>query len=244
MIYRIEKGQVSMGEPVGILLLDTSVPFVPGDVANATTWNFPVRFKKLRGFSVERALKRDPSNYEQVLKAARELKEEAGVRGITSDCGFLGLFQKPLAQDLGMPVFLSSLMQADLLLNMLGGDQKIGVITVDSSSLDDGLLKAVGVRQIDRLFIAGLQQKKNFHAFALAEVGELDFKAVSQEVVEVALEMLRQDSSIGAFLLECSLLPPYAASVQQAVGKPVFDFTTLVNFAFSGIQRREFTGFV
>jgi hypothetical protein len=127
---------------------------------------------------------------------------------------------------------------------MLGEDQKLGVITVDSSSLDKELLKAAGVRQTHRLFVAGLQKKKNFHAFALAETGKLDFKAVSQEVVEVALEMVRQDSSIGSFLLECSLLPPYAASVQRAVGKPVFDFTTLVNFAFSGIKRREFTGFV
>jgi hypothetical protein len=56
MIYTTPKGQVSSGEAIGILLLETSVPFIPGDVANATTYPFPVRFQKVKGFSVRRAL--------------------------------------------------------------------------------------------------------------------------------------------------------------------------------------------
>ena len=42
MIYKTQKGQVSSGEAIGILLLETSVPFIPGDVANATTYSFPM----------------------------------------------------------------------------------------------------------------------------------------------------------------------------------------------------------
>jgi hypothetical protein len=50
MIYHARKGQVSSGEAIGILLLDTAVPFIPGDVANATTYDFPVCFRKVEGF--------------------------------------------------------------------------------------------------------------------------------------------------------------------------------------------------
>ena len=56
MIYHARKGQVSTGEAVGILLLDTSVPFIPGDVANATTYKFPVRFQKVEGFTARQAV--------------------------------------------------------------------------------------------------------------------------------------------------------------------------------------------
>ena len=56
MRYKTRKGQVSSGEAIGILLLYTSVPFIPGDVANATTYSFPVRFKKVPGFTVAHAL--------------------------------------------------------------------------------------------------------------------------------------------------------------------------------------------
>ena len=56
MIHKTQKGQVSSGEAIGILLLDTSVPFIPGDVANATTYPFPVRFQKVEGFTVALAI--------------------------------------------------------------------------------------------------------------------------------------------------------------------------------------------
>ncbi len=109
MIYHARKGQVSSGEAIGILLLDTSVPFIPGDVANATTYPFPVRFRKVEGFTVARAIGKDPSIYDGLQKAACELVDQ-GVRAITGDCGFMALHQKRLARELPVPVFLSSLL--------------------------------------------------------------------------------------------------------------------------------------
>ena len=37
MIYTTQNGQVSSGEAIGILLLETAVPFIPREVANPTT---------------------------------------------------------------------------------------------------------------------------------------------------------------------------------------------------------------
>ena len=76
MIYTTQKGQVSSGEAIGILLLETSVPFIPGDVANATTYAFPVRFQKVKDFSVRRALSKDPSVYESLREAAIKIIAE------------------------------------------------------------------------------------------------------------------------------------------------------------------------
>jgi hypothetical protein len=109
MIYHARKGQTSSGEAIGILLLDTSVPFIPGDVANATTYDFPVRFRKVEGFTVARAIGKDPTIYDALMTAAQELVDQ-GVRAVTGDCGFMALHQQRLACDLGVPVFLSSLL--------------------------------------------------------------------------------------------------------------------------------------
>ncbi|WP_245471354.1 hypothetical protein [Bradyrhizobium genosp. SA-3] len=43
-------------------------------------------------------------------------------------------------------------------------------------------------------------------------------------------------------LITCSELPSYAAAVQRAVGIPVFDYTSLVEFFVGGLIRRPFEG--
>jgi len=35
---------------------------------------------------------------------------------------------------------------------------------------------------------------------------------------------------MGAILLECSLLPPYAKGVADKTGLPVFDYMTMIDF--------------
>lgn len=65
MIVRANKGQVSYGESIGILLLDTFTPFIPGDVGNATTYSFPVRFQTVKGFTFDKLLQKDRTMLQQ-----------------------------------------------------------------------------------------------------------------------------------------------------------------------------------
>lgn len=243
MIYRTPKGQISSGEAIGILLLDTSVPFVPGDVANATTYSFPVRFQKVHGFTVSLALGKDPEIYGHLLNAAQELVQQ-GVRAITGDCGFMGIHQQKLARDLDVPVFLSSLLQIPFITNIIHSDAKIGIITADSRSLDTDLLSTVGVSNPTNLVISGLEDQPHFYQFAIEESGSLDTDAVRNEVVEIAQRMVAKDQRIRAILLECSLMPPYAAAVQETVKLPVFDYVTMINFVFSAVVKQEYAGFM
>jgi hypothetical protein len=243
MIHQTRKGQTSSGEAIGILLLDTSVPFVPGDVANATTYHFPVRFQKVAGFTVQRAIGKDPTVYDSLKTAAQKLVDQ-GVRAVTGDCGFMAVHQRRLADDLGAPVFLSSLLQIPFILSMLGITDKIGVITADSRNLDWNLLAAAGVTDVDRLAIEGLETKKHFYRFAIEETGELDPSKIEAELIETVRELMTRDPAIRTILLECSLLPPYAAALQAAVRLPVFDYVTMINFVFSAVVRTPFVGFI
>ena len=243
MIHHARQGQVSTGEAIGILLLDTCVPFIPGDVANATTYSFPVRFQKVEGFTVARALDKDPTVFDDLLIAAKFLVRQ-GVRAITGDCGFMGIHQRKLAQVLDVPVFLSSLIQLPFISCLIGSDAKVGVITADSQSLNADLLTAVGVSDEPNIVVAGLEDQPNFHRFAIEETGVLDIKAVEAEVVSVARQMVADHKQVRAILLECSLIPPYGAAIQSTVHLPVFDYITMINFVFSAVVKQKYAGFI
>ena len=243
MIYKANVGQASYGQAIGILLLDASNPFIPGDVANATTYDFPVRFQKVKGFSVERALGKDPTIFKGLLAAAREL-ESQGVRAITGDCGFMGLHQRELAGQLTVPVFLSSLLQIPFILSIMDPEAKLGIITANSRSLDNILLEAMGIPLSGQLKIIGLQDEAYFKKGILDEVGVLDTAMVEKEVVEVARQLLANDAKVKALLLECSCLPPYGAAIHKAVGVPVFDYITMINFVFSAVVKQKFDGYM
>ncbi|HIH77964.1 MAG TPA: aspartate/glutamate racemase family protein, partial [Halobacteria archaeon] len=181
MLYKAKKGQSSYGEAIGIILLDMSfTPFIPGDVANATTYSFPVRFKKVDGLTVERMFSKDISFLNRVIDAGKELVD-AGVRAITGDCGFMALFQEEVAKQLDVPVFLSSLLQLPFLVRIIGEGRKVGVITANSKILDDDLLRSVGIVNTDSIYIKGLEDKENFRDGILRECGWLDSKKIEDE---------------------------------------------------------------
>jgi len=243
MICKTKPGQVSGGEAIGILLLDTAVPFIPGDVANATTYDYPVRFQKVGGYSVARAIGRDPSVFRVLKDAADELVGQ-GVRAVTGDCGFMAIHQQRLAEELAVPVFLSSLLQIPFIHAIIGRSARVGVVTADSRSLDPELLAAAGVDDPDRVAVAGLQDSPAFYRFAVEETGTLDTTAVEDEVVAAARKLVAEHTTVRAILLECSLLPPYAAAVQQSVNLPVFDYITMIDFVFRAVVKQNYAGFM
>ena len=138
----------------------------------------------------------------------------------------------------------SSLLQIPFISMMIGEQAKVGIITVDSKSLNADLLAAVGVADSSNLVIGGLEDSRQFYRFAIEETESLDVGAVEKEVVAVARTMVAANSQIRALLLECSLLPPYGAAVQAAVNLPVFDYITMINFVFSAVVKQEYRGFI
>ena len=111
-VYAVSRNSQSWyGEQIGILILDAAYPCVPGNVGNATTYTYPVRYQEVRGASIDRLLnQRDPALKEAFVEAALELQGR-GVKAITGACGFMAYFQEEVAEAVDIPVFLSSLME-------------------------------------------------------------------------------------------------------------------------------------
>ena len=245
MKYNVKSGQVSYGEAIGILLIQNYVPFVPGDVANATTYDYPVRFQRVPGLSVERIFNHDMTLYDDILEAAQSLVKE-GVRAITGDCGFLALFQERLAEDLGIPVFLSSLLQIPFIQRIISRRSKLGIVTANKKVLDMEVFHALGIKdkQMDRIVIGGLEKSRHFDSAVIREDGVLDTKLMEKEVLDASLLLHKENPELGAILLECSLLPPYGKAVQEATGLPVFDFITMIDYVFSAVVKKQYYGFM
>lgn len=243
MIYRSRlKSQNWAGETIGIIVLDCEYPYIPGNVANATTYDFPVRYAVAEGADNHRLIfDRDPTLLEPFIAAARRLQAE-GVRAITGACGFMTLFQDEIAAAVDIPVFMSSLLQVPFIHRITG--RRVGIISADQTRLTQDHLAKSGIAGSLPIAIGGMEGCEPFRQAIFYPDGTLDDDAIRAGVVGVAQGLQSRNPDLGAILLECSDLPPYAADVQQATGLPVFDFVTMIDYVHRTLVRRPYRGYL
>ena len=241
-IYKVRPHAESYGHQNGILLIDCRTPFIPGDVGNASSYAYPVLYRTVPDVTLQRLIEEgDLSLTDKVLDTARDL-EAHGVRAITSDCGYMLHFQRQVAAAVRVPVMLSSLLQLPFIASTLGPDQAVGIVCANKRRLTPDLLEIAAPGLRDRIHIAGLENCPNFRGPILDETDTLDSDAIQSEVVATAEALCREHPGIGALLLECSNLPPYAHAVQAATGRPVFDFLTMIDHVQAACSRRPYSG--
>jgi Asp/Glu/hydantoin racemase len=234
---RVKGGQNIFGFSVGILMLDTQFPRIPGDMGNAGTFDFPVLYRRVRGASPDRVVRHGQQELlPAFIEGARALERE-GVRAVTTNCGFLAKFQSEVAASVSIPVFTSSLMLVPLVHRMLPPGKAVGIMTVDASSLRPEHFTGAGITRDIRTVVAGMETEKEFTRVLLDDQLELDVDAARQEHLTVARRMLVAHPEIGAIVLECTNMPPYRAELQAATGLPVFDITTLVRMVHDAVSQ-------
>lgn len=237
-------GRTTYGEALGIITLDTRFPRIPGDVGNASTYPFPVRYERVSGATVTRVIKkRGRGLLPAFIRAAQQLESD-GVRAITTTAGFLALYQREMANAVTVPFFSSSLIQVPLVHQMLGVKAKIGIITADSDSLSETHLRAVGIGREVPLAIAGLQNGPEFSQWLLNNGEKLDVDKVESEILGICKRLVKSEPSVGALVFECTNLPPFAAAVQEATRRPVFDVITMAYMVYNAVVRRKYLGFM
>jgi len=244
----VKGGRTIYGTAIGICLLDRKYPLLPGNVGNPTTYNFPVRIKVLKGMWAPPSppLRDSFGNYttpmKELIKAVKELEED-GVRAITTSCGFFAASQKELAKAVNVPVFTSPLMLIPLVHRMLKPEQKVGVLTANAKALTRDYLEAVGVNESVPLVIVGLEDSYFFEVVC-DKKSTVDTKVWEKEVVTAAKKLVHENQNVGAIVLECSDMPPFAAAIQKATGLPVFDYICFVNMVYQAVVQKEYSGFL
>lgn len=231
-------GKNFYGAAVGILMLETKFPRVCGDIGNGTTWPFPVLMRCVSGATLDLVVnKRADGLLNAFVEAGLELIKQ-GADGITTSCGFMSLFQHELADRLSVPVASSSLMQVCLVNRLLGNGKQAGIITVKKASLSDDHLKAVGV-PLDTP-IMGTEQGKEFSRVFLGDEVRIDTRLATQDLVNAGLELKKKHPEVGAIVLECTNMAPYAAAVRQATALPVYSIYSFIQWFQAGLLPRVF----
>ena len=221
------------GASVGILMLEAQFPRIIGDMGNALTWPFPVLYKVVRDASPERVVRQSARGlYEEFLAAARELVRD-GADGITTNCGFLTLFQDQLAKDLNVPVATSSLMQVGMVDKLLPAGKRCGILTISSATLNREHLEKAGCRADTP--IAGTPENGVFTSAILNNHHEMDIAAARAENVAAALAFKKSHPQLGAIVLECTNMVPYARDIARATRLPVFSIYSFINWFQAGL---------
>jgi Asp/Glu/hydantoin racemase len=235
---RVAGGKAVYGAAVGILMLEARFPRIPGDMGNALTWPFPVHYKVVRSASPDRVVRRGADGLlGAFIAAARELEAD-GVDGITTNCGFLSLFQNELAEAVAVPVATSSLMQVPLVNALLPSGRRAGILTVSASALTPLHLARAGVPQGTP--IGTTEGMREFTRVLLDNEPEMDTEAARADNVEAALALKAANPDLGAIVLECTNMIPYAADISRATGLPTWSIESFVTWFHAGLRPRRY----
>lgn len=237
---RVARGGKSIyGAPLGILMLEARFPRIPGDMGNGETWPFPVLFRVVRGATPERVVLQGARGLlPEFIAAARDLVD-LGAEAITTNCGFLSLFQQEIAEAVGVPVATSSLMQVPWVQATLPPGRRVGVVTVSKGSLTPTHLAAAGV-PLDTPVTGTENGREFFRVLIQAEATDMDVGLAEQDILDAGRALVAAHPEVGAIVLECTNMPPYAAALREAVGLPVYDIYSMISWFHAGLRPRRF----
>lgn len=231
-------GKAVFGARLGILMLEARFPRIVGDMGNATTWPFPVLYRVVEGASPDRVVRhRAEGLLPSFLEAAQELVD-LGADGITTNCGFLSLYQQELAAHVRVPVATSSLMQIPSVLRLLPPGQRVGVLTVNAATLTAEHLLGAGADPDTP--VVGTEGGSEFTRVLLGNIPRLNIDAAERDIVEAGRALVGAHPEVGAIVLECTNMTPYAAALRHELHRPVFDIYSLITWFHAGLRPRSF----
>ncbi len=242
-------GRNVFGLTIGLVQMRVNLPMIPGNMGNATTFDFPMLYREMNAENAFDVMANPPAqNFADGIVEAAQWLELQGVKAIMGNCGFFGSYQKVVKAQINVPFFSSSLMMLPMMVQSMPRNKKVGVITANGPILKKvQAIENCGLSLEDkenRIVVMGCEEYPEFATGIMANTGRYNPTRVEREIVSVAERMLVANKDIGAILLECTELSPHAVAVQQAVRLPVWDYTTLTKWIYSGCVRRPFVGHI
>lgn len=209
-------------------MLDTQFPRPVGDIGNPDTFPFDVEYVCVAGASPHSVVVEGADDWTLPFVAAAKELEASGVDLISTSCGFLAICQQALADAVSVPVVTSSLLEVASLDQSLGENQRAAILTIYPPSLTPELLAAVFVPPDTPIF--GTDPDSHFNRCILGNSQQMDMDQACGDIVDAARRMMEKDGDdIGAIVLECTNMAPYAAAVSAATGVPVWSINDAVN---------------
>lgn len=239
---RLTGGFTNYGQDIGILMLDTIFPRIPGDIGNARSYNIPVRYKIVKNATPNRIMGDNPDSelLKPFIDAARELEAE-GVKAITTSCGFLAAFQRQLADAVNIPVFTSAMMLVPLVRSMINKEKKIAIFTERAKHMNEGHFKTLGWSSEDiPVVVSGMPEGSRFPALFIGNKYEEDREVLQECMEELTRLHMKEHPDTGAIVFECTNFGPFSRHVQDIAKVPVFGINQLLEFIASAVNVRSY----
>ena len=214
---------------LGVIMLDTRFPRLPGEVGNPESFPFETRYRRVPSATVARVVsdRAPPADLTAAfVTAGRELAAE-GAQLVVTSCGFLAPLQARLAEALPVPVMTSSLLLLPQLRALHGPAATLGVLTFDAGKLGPTQL---GGLADGPLALAGLEQGRELHAAITEDRPRIDRAAAEADARAAARTLGERCPRLAAAVLECTNLSPYRQVIAEELGCPVYDLVQAVHW--------------
>lgn len=132
----ITKGQYMGGNIVGIIVEPNESEKKIGDICNAKTYDFPVRY--------EVVYENDMKNIEDRLKQIVDAFEREGCRCIASTGGILGKYQKIISNSTELPVVMTPLIMIPFCLTTISSRKKVLILSENEITVEQEIAVQMG----------------------------------------------------------------------------------------------------
>lgn len=228
--------------PMGFIGVQIYFKRVSGDALNPRTWPFPLIREEVAGSTLADLVtdKEYPASFlDSFVAAAQRLVTVHGCVGIITDCGFLAATQLEVAERIDVPIATSALCQLPSIFAWLPRRKGVGVVTFDAPKLTARHFETVGVVDVKRVHVGGPPEDGELRKLVLEAREVHDHEAIEKEMIQCVRDLIQAHPDIGAILLECTQMAPFAEAIQVAVKLPVYDIYTMGTWFYSGLVNRR-----
>jgi hypothetical protein len=214
---------------------------VPGCMASPKTFPYPVRHRVVAGARPPQDRAAVEALAPLYLEAARELERE-GVDVLTENCNGLMVFlQERLAAAVKVPVVTSALLLAPEIHRLMPA-RRLGILAFHPEAVTPEVLAACGLDGVP-IAVGGVAGSPAWHEFLRTkEIPDALKPRLAADLIAVGRRMLDEHPDLGAFVSECTLLPPCSDDLRRALGLPVYDILTVLDLVVAGRFRPPGTG--
>lgn len=226
---------------LGILMLDGKMADVPGCMASTATFPYPVVRRVVPGARPPGSAADVEALLPRYLDAARDLEQE-GVSVLTENCnGLMVLLQDRLAAAVSVPVITSALLMVPQVHRMMPA-RRIGILAFHPESVHEEVYNACGwsEREIP-VAVGGVAGSEAWQEFLrtkeIPAPPDTLRPRLEGDLVAVGRRMAEEHPDLGAFVCECTLMPPANQALRDALRLPVYDILNLLDLAMRGLFR-------
>jgi Asp/Glu/hydantoin racemase len=128
-------------------------------------------------------------------------------------------------------------MQVGMVNALLPAGKRAGILTISASTLTQAHLDKAGVPTSTP--VHSTEGGQEFTRAILGNELSLDVALARADNVAAALELQAAHNDLGAIVLECTNMVPYASDIRAATGLPVFTIESFVSWFQSGLSPRK-----